>query len=250
MKLAMKKTLLALGILIALPSVASAATLSVSPAQQTVKTGEVFTVTVRLDTQGTSIDGVDLRYLTFNPSLLQVQDANSSQAGVQITPDSLMALTVLNSADNSMGKIAFSQVATGGTKYKGSGILATISFKAVAGGTASLMFNHTPKSTTDSNVAAAGEDVLTAVINGSYTISGTAPKVTETAKINSTPTKTTVTPSIGSDGRALPEVTGSPIPETDTSDFQYSEKKGFWATVVSLIKDFFSSFISRLRGTK
>lgn len=156
----------------AIPSLASAATLSVSPSSHTVKAGDTFSVSVRLDTQGDSIDGVDLRYLNYNPSLLQVLDADASKAGVQITPGTLMPMTLLNNVDQAVGRIAFSQVSAGGTKYKGSGTLATISFKALASGSTQLTFNHTPSNTTDSNVAMAGKDTLSAVINGSITISG------------------------------------------------------------------------------
>lgn len=153
-----------------LPFVAGAATLSISPSSQNVNVGDTFTVTVNLDTQNTNIDGVDLRYLNYNPALLQVQDANPSVSGVQIAPGSLMPSTLANSVNPTFGRVTFSQVALGGSKYKGSGVLATITFKALASGNANVSLNYTPNSTTDSNVAAAGADALNAVVNGSYTI--------------------------------------------------------------------------------
>lgn len=171
------KKFLALSILILLPGLASAATLSVSPSSKSVNAGETFTVTVNLDTQNTAIDGVDLRYLNFNPTLLQVVDSNVSASGVQITPGTLMPATVSNNVNNSLGRIAFSQVTTGGSKYTGSGVLATISFKALYGGTAALTFDYVSNRTTDSNVAALGTDVLNSVVNGSYTISGASAPV-------------------------------------------------------------------------
>lgn len=167
----MKHIIIALAFL-TLPLGASAATLSVSPSTQTVGVGDTFTVSVRLDTQGSSIDGVDLRYLNFNPSILQVVDANTSTAGVQIAQGSLMPLTLLNSVDAGAGRVAFSQVVAGGTKYSGSGTLASITFKALAAGTAAVTFSYTPGNTTDSNIAASGGDILNAVINGSYTVRG------------------------------------------------------------------------------
>jgi hypothetical protein len=165
----MKKIITA-AILFLLPTLASAATLSVSPSTQSVNVGDTISISVNLDTQGSSIDGVDLRYLNYNPALLQVQDANTSTTGVQITAGSLMPMTLANSVDTSLGKITFSQVVAGGNKYKGSDTLATISFKALAAGTANLTFNYTLNSTTDSNVASSGSDVLSAVVNGVYTI--------------------------------------------------------------------------------
>lgn len=169
----MKKIAL-IAIALLAPSLASAATLSVSPSSQSVTAGGTFTVTVNLDTQNASIDGVDLRYLNFNSALLEVQDANSGTAGVQIAPGSLMPLTLANTVDNSLGRITFSQVSAGGSKYRGSGVLATITFRAKAAGTASVSFNYTSGNTTDSNVAAAGADALSAVINGSYTINSSS----------------------------------------------------------------------------
>lgn len=146
-----------------LPALASAATLSVSPSSQSVNVGDTFTVSINLDTQGASVDGVDLRYLNYNPSLLQVQ-------GTKITPGSLMPMTLANTVDANNGRITFSQVSLGGNKYSGSGTLATVTFKALSSGTANLSFDYTQGKTTDSNVAANGADVLSAVVNGSFTV--------------------------------------------------------------------------------
>jgi len=178
----MKKFLIITSILI-LPSIVSASTFSVSPTTQTVKVGETFTINVRLDTQGTFTQGVDLRYLNFDPTLLQVEDAKTASAGIQISPGILMPSTVLNSTNNTLGRISFSQIASGGNSYIGSGILATVTFKAIAGGNARVTFSFTPNSTTDSNVALEGADTLTSVTNGSYIIQGTAPRITPSPTI-------------------------------------------------------------------
>src|SRR3989344_1743774 len=156
----MKKAILIASTLL-VPSIASAATLSLSPSSQSVNVGDTFTISINLDTQGASIDGVDIRYLNYNPALLQAQ---------QVTPGTLMPSTLANSINASVGRVAFSQVVAGGSQYKGSGGLATITFKAVASGNASVTFNHTALNTTDSNVASNGSDILTAVVNGSYTV--------------------------------------------------------------------------------
>ncbi|OHB08434.1 MAG: hypothetical protein A3I19_00115 [Candidatus Zambryskibacteria bacterium RIFCSPLOWO2_02_FULL_38_13] len=164
----MKKNIFIIAAFI-LPSIASAATLSVSPSSQSISVGDIFSVTVNLDTQGAFIDGVDLRYLNYNPALLEMQDSNVS-SGIQIVPGSLMPATLANSVDTALGRITFSQVTAGGNKYKGLGTLATITFKALAAGNARLTFNHNSNNTTDSNVASMGLDVLSNVVNGSYTI--------------------------------------------------------------------------------
>jgi peptidoglycan hydrolase-like protein with peptidoglycan-binding domain len=133
---------------------------------------------VNLNTQSASIDGVDLKYLNFSPAILQVQDANSNSSGVQITPGGLMSATLVNSVDNSLGRVTFSQVNTGGTKYTGSGVLATISFRALTAGNATVSLNYTPNSTTDSNVASLGSDVLSSVSSGSFTVISSLPDLT------------------------------------------------------------------------
>jgi peptidoglycan hydrolase-like protein with peptidoglycan-binding domain len=186
----MKKIFITATILL-LPFAASAATLSLSPFSQSVNVGDTFSINVNLDTQNVSIDGVDLRYINYNPALLQVQDSNTSASGVQIVPGTLMPATLANIVDASLGRITFSQVAAGGNKYKGIGVLATINFKALSAGTDSVTFNYASANTKDSNVAAAGVDVLTAVTNGSYTINATS---------NTTNTTTTTTSSSGGGG--------------------------------------------------
>lgn len=155
----------------AAPVFAFAATLSVSPASGSFPVGSTITVTMQVNTQGGASDGVDVRYLNFNPSLLQVIDENTSVAGVQVVAGSLMANTPVNGADNTAGRITFSQVPLGGTTFTNSSAqtLATVRFSVVGAGTAALTFNHTAGSTADSNVAAGGSDLLTAVTNGSYT---------------------------------------------------------------------------------
>lgn len=150
---------------------ASAATLSLSPATSAINVGSNFTVNVALNTEGAAIDGVDVFYLNFNPSLLSVVDTASGASGVQITAGSLMPNTIVNTVDNATGKITFSQVPNGGSTYTGSGNLASITFNAKAAGTANVTFDFTSGSTLDSNIASNGSDVLTAVTNGSYTLS-------------------------------------------------------------------------------
>jgi hypothetical protein len=191
----MKRVLLGVGMLVAVfafTKAASAATLTLSPASGTYNANDNFTVNVNLDTTGQAIDGVDLFYLKFNPSILQVVDANGSASGVQITPGSLLPQTLSNTADNSTGKITFSQVTTGGTTYTGSGILASITFKAAFNGTSSLTFDFTPGSTADTNVAGGGVDKLTSVNSASFTVTGGVvnPNPTPTPVPTPTPTPT------------------------------------------------------------
>jgi len=153
------------------PNLIKAATLSLSPSSGSYTVGDTFEVQIVLDTQGTETDGVDIHYLNYDPSLLEVQDANTEQTGIQISPGTLYSNTPINSVDTVNGRIDFSQTTAGGSTYNGSGVLATVTFKVLSGGTANVTFDFTLGETTDTNVASSGEDVLTSVTNGSYTLS-------------------------------------------------------------------------------
>src|SRR3989344_4315552 len=147
------------------------ATLSLSSASGSYSTGDIFSVNILLNTGGAAIQGVDVAYINYNPALLEAQDDDSSTAGIQIMAGSLMPSTLTNVADNTAGKITFSQVTDSGSSYTGSGTLATTRFKALSAGTANATFDFTAGSTIDTNIASAGEDILGSVTNGSYVIS-------------------------------------------------------------------------------
>lgn len=161
---------------------ASAATLSLSPTNKTVNVGDTFTISVLLNTAGQSIDGVDLKSLNYNPYNLQVINPNNGIASNQIQAGVLMPNTLANSVDTVNGKIVFSQVTNGGSKYNGSGTLATVTFKTLVAGTVSPTFNFTSGATTDSNVASGGVDILTGVTNGQYIINNVSGTVTGTTQ--------------------------------------------------------------------
>lgn len=152
-----------------LAQVSQTASLSLSPSSTSVNVNNTFTVGIVLNTGGQAAYGVDVNKLHFNPSLFQVVDADSGTAGVQISPGALMALTIVNTVDNTAGTIQFSQLATPGSTYNGSGTLATVTFRAIAAGTSSATFDFTLGSGTDSNVAGLGGDLLGSVSSGSYT---------------------------------------------------------------------------------
>src|SRR3989344_350410 len=154
------------------PAIASAAIMSVSPSSGSAVVGSTLTVQIQVNTQSGATDGVDVRYVNFNPSLLQVIDENTLISGVQISPGALMANTPTNSVDNIAGRISFSQVPAGGTTFTNNSAqtLATVRFNVIAAGAATLTFNFTSGSTSDCNIATGGSDLLTSVINGAYTL--------------------------------------------------------------------------------
>lgn len=151
-----------------------AATFSVSPASGTFNVGDTITTTIFLDTAGIGIDGADVAYLEYNPSLLQVVDEDTGIAGVQILPGFLMEVNPTNGnvVDTGLGRIRFSQVTSGGTTFTSAGAqtFATVRFTALAGGTATLAFTNFG-GTADSNVAASGGmDFLTSANGASYSL--------------------------------------------------------------------------------
>ncbi|TSC75295.1 MAG: cytochrome C family protein [Parcubacteria group bacterium Gr01-1014_30] len=146
------------------------ATLALSPTSGSVAVNQTFTVNIALNTAGAPADGVDIYMLRFNPSVLQVVDADSAVTGVQIGAGTLMPNTVYNAANNTAGTIQFAQSASGGSSFTGSGTLATITFRGIAVGSSNVTFDFTLGSTTDTNVSYQGVDRLSQVTNGSYTV--------------------------------------------------------------------------------
>jgi len=157
-------------LLLGLRSSVWAATLSLTPNTASAVVSGVFSVEILLDAQGATIDGADIVYLHYDPSLLEIQDDDASASGIQIAAGTLMPNTVTNSVDAATGRIAFSQVTNTDESFTGSGTLATVRFKILASGTANLNFNFTPGDTSDTNVAYDAVDLLTSVGNASYAL--------------------------------------------------------------------------------
>ena len=81
------KLTLALAVLLSLPVggvQANGTTSLVSPASTEVVIGTTTTVDIRVENV-TNLFGVEV-HLSFDPALLEVEDANAGQAGVQIAP--------------------------------------------------------------------------------------------------------------------------------------------------------------------
>lgn len=178
-------------VFLCLPKATFAATLAVSPTSNSVTVGSTFTVNIILDTTGQAVFGADIDSLHFNPTVLQVQDALSTTTGVQIAPGSLMPINEYNNVDNTNGVIQFSQtIATGGSNFTGSGILASITFQALATGTSALTFDFTVGSTNQCVVAVLYSNALTAVTNGSYTVTAASDTTPPTVPAGLTATAT------------------------------------------------------------
>lgn len=153
-------------------SAAVGASLSLVPASSNVAVNQTFTVDINLDSGSFPVSGVDIYKLNFNPSILEV---------VQVAATNLIPNTLINTFDNASGKIQLSQTTAGGSTFNGSGKIATITFKGKTVGSANVSFDFILGNTADTNVAVAGEDKLTSVSKGVFTVQ--AVNVSPTVKI-------------------------------------------------------------------
>lgn len=175
------------------------ATFALSPASGNYQVGDTFNVNIALNTSGNATDAAQVKYINYDPSILEVQDASSSQAGVQIQAGSLYANTLVNSVSG--GKITLEQTTSGGTNYSGSGTFGTITFRVLAAGTANVTIDFTAGSTTITYVT--GEDggeivnILSSVNTGSFTLTqpvdSTAPTISSVSSSGVTTSGATIT---------------------------------------------------------
>ena len=140
---------------------ASAATLDVNPGTGVYSVGAPFTVTVRVNTAGASVNAADGQ-LTFNPKELQVVSVSRSSSVFNLW-------TQEPTFSNTAGTISFG----GGspTGYKGaSGVVMTATFRAIGSGTPKVQFRSGSVLAADGQ----GTNVLTAMNGGSFTIAAPA----------------------------------------------------------------------------
>lgn len=174
------------------PKEAKAASLSLSPATKNVIIGETFTVSVMLDTQGELTSGTDAIILYDAAKLSVVSAVLGDLYTNKVQEDS-----------STTGKVTFRATAPSGSPFNGSGVLATVQFKAIADGNANVSFDFTLGSTVDSNVGkqgTEGEDILTSATGATYTIgqsSGGDSGVPGVGGGESTGSGTTTTPVAG-----------------------------------------------------
>ncbi|MCA9361242.1 hypothetical protein KC845_01650 [Candidatus Kaiserbacteria bacterium] len=153
-------TLLAVIFYLSLFQFAEAATLSLSPNTGVYTSGQTFSVSVRINTEGKPINAAE-GTLSFNPSLMSV---------VSVAKGSLFNLWTAEPAfSNSAGTISFSGGNPAG--YTGSaGTVLTITFRANGSGASKLSFSNGAVLAADGK----GTNVLNSMNSGSYTISSKA----------------------------------------------------------------------------
>jgi len=128
------------------PSLAAAsqagAVVRISPATQQLGVGQTTVVEIRADNvSGLAAADVELR---FNPTVLQVVDADQAREGIQIQPGNFPSpdFVAMNTADNAGGGVRYAVTQLPPHQpVNGGGLLASISFRAINGGSSDLTFN-------------------------------------------------------------------------------------------------------------
>jgi hypothetical protein len=123
---------------VAPPSLA-APVVSVEPSYQNVLQGDIFTANITVDPNGAEIFGAQYD-LYFNNTLL---NAIEQIKGPFLTQDGASTMEVTNTINNTIGKIEYGEMRTG-VEYgvNTSGVLATITFKAMEPGTSGLSLSN------------------------------------------------------------------------------------------------------------
>jgi hypothetical protein len=118
-------------------------TVSIDPASQGVFLGDTATTDVLVG-DVTDLYGVEFQ-LTFDPTLVEVVDANPSKPGIQIQPGDFLSPDWLldNIADNANGSIDYALSQRDPSPPKsGSGVLAVITWRGKAVGTSPVHFTY------------------------------------------------------------------------------------------------------------
>jgi len=172
---------------------------------------EDFNLEVRIDTGGQAAGGVDV-LLEFPKSLLSAQNITKGTAFSE----------VFSSIKNDEGKLiisAYFPYTESEKSYTGTnGLIATVSFKPLGSGSASVNFVCNPNSTNESNIVEKinSKDIIvcSANVNGSYSLTTSTTEETQTTPTSSlTPTPTS-TPTPTPTSTYSPNNNSSPTPTT------------------------------------
>jgi len=179
---------------------------SIDPPDVVITMGSTVSVDIRVE------DVTDLYYalvvVIFDPAVLEVVDADSSMAGVQIEPGAFLGTdeTVeYNEVIQEGGEIYFGQAADD-DPVSGSGVLATITFRGKAAGSSQIVIDEEYSGLGDQEL----DSIDASVEDGTITVvSGTIPPTSSTATVTATITATT-TPTPGSSPMQTPSPTARP----------------------------------------
>lgn len=153
----------------------------------TVTAGETFTVQVLLDTDGVSVDEVDVK-LSYDSEKLEIQDGMDDLEGDQFNEEeSLLEVYVQNTIDAENGEVFFEQASLDPEQYYTTdgepGVLVEFTVRALRSGTHTIeLVMETGENNDDSSVldAETGDDVLAEVTNLEITVEDSDTEVEET----------------------------------------------------------------------
>ena len=143
----------------------SKAVIKIQPETSVVKVGDAVAIDILVE-DVSDLMGVELE-LQFNPTVLQAQDADPDEDGIQLQSGQFLApdFQVKNTIDNSAGLAQYIVTQTAPTEpARGNGIIASISFEAIAPGVSELTLTKTNLASPD------GERIITTPIPGQVTI--------------------------------------------------------------------------------
>ena len=175
-KVCHQANLLIIGIvfLTVLPKSVFASSFKISPDRATFNQNCTSKVDIILDTEGATTNAADI-IIDYDPSKIDIIDADSSTAGTQIYSGNVFTNYFGNIVDTNLGVIRLTGASFVGS-FNGSGTFATIQFKPkVNSGSFTFNVRFTgagPYNTLDSNIADinTSNDTLSSVDNGFFTL--------------------------------------------------------------------------------
>ena len=195
------------------------AVVRILPAEVQIGTGSIATLDIQIDNV-TNLVAAEVKFL-FDPAILQAQDSNPNQEGIQMQPnESFLSGFIVNKVDNQTGvaTYAVTQLAPF-SPVSGSGILASISFQPVAQGTSEIPFVTVILSNENVELIPSTAEPGKIIVSGGPVITGT-PTNTPTATATTDPNLPTNTPTHTPTPSSTPTITPTPTETlTPTSTF-------------------------------
>ncbi|AKM82393.1 MAG: Glucan endo-1,3-beta-glucanase, putative, glu81A [Berkelbacteria bacterium GW2011_GWE1_39_12] len=143
-------------------------------------------VSVRMDTFGQAASGAQIEKIHFDPTVLQVIDADSQTDGVQIAKGNIsnFEIPLANLVDNSAGTVSYS-VSSFTNNFTGSDILAVINFKTIAESSSTeIKFDFDGTASTTMMTDVQGSNILAGVGSAAFSITTQNPAPTVDLKAN------------------------------------------------------------------
>ncbi|MEW5957774.1 MAG: LysM peptidoglycan-binding domain-containing protein [Chloroflexota bacterium] len=181
------------------------------PASQQLNVGNITNVDILIDNI-TDLFAVSFE-LSFEPTVLQVRDADPAQDGIQIELGNFLSpdFVAENKADNASGHIFFALTEVGTSPpASGSGRLATINFEAVAQGGSQLTFSEVKLV----RVTSGGVEQIPVTVQHGQIVVGQP-----TGQPTATPTATATATSTLQPGQNTPTPTSTPQTATPALTF-------------------------------